>query len=137
MLLDSNIVISAACGLTPEVEALVTSADNAVASVVLIEVFGYPRLSDEGQAALEVLFRRLTVHPLNDPVVRKSIALRRERKMGLGDAIIAATALVHGLPLVTRNVDDFKHVAGLEIINPFGGTANPEAGRGVPPGEGG
>jgi predicted nucleic acid-binding protein len=43
--------------------------------------------------------------------------------MGLADAIIAATALVHQLPLVTRNVDDFKHVAGLEIVNPF---AEPE-----------
>jgi predicted nucleic acid-binding protein len=37
----------------------------------------------------------------------------------LGDAIIAATALVHGLTLVTRNVDDFKHIAGLELENPF------------------
>ena len=36
-----------------------------------------------------------------------------------GDAIIAATALVHGLRLVTRNVDDLKHIDGLEWINPF------------------
>jgi predicted nucleic acid-binding protein len=43
--------------------------------------------------------------------------------MGLGDALIAATALVHQCPLVTRNVDDFKHVVGLEIIDPF---AEPE-----------
>ncbi len=27
--------------------------------------------------------------------------------------------IVHGLPLVTRNVDDFKHVTGLELVNPF------------------
>ena len=39
--------------------------------------------------------------------------------MGTADAIIAATALEFGLPLVTRNVDDFKHIAELEIINPF------------------
>ena len=119
VLLDSNIVISAASEPTPEIEALVTSADNAVASVVQIEVYGYPRLSVEEHAALDVLFRRLTVHPLDAAVIGKSIALRREKKMSLGDAMIAATALVHGLPLVTRNVDDFKHVAGLELINPF------------------
>ncbi len=123
MLLDSNIVISAASESVPEIDALVTSADNAVASVVQIEVYGYPRLSDEEQAALDVLFRRLTVHPLDAAVIARAIALRRQRKMGLGDAIIAATALVHDLPLVTRNVDDFKHIAGLEIINPF---AEPE-----------
>lgn len=34
------------------------------------------------------------------------------------DAIIAATALVHGLTLVTRNVSDFK-VTGLDILNPW------------------
>jgi len=33
--------------------------------------------------------------------------------MGLADAVTVATALVHGLELVTRNGDDFKHVTGL------------------------
>ena len=52
-------------------------------------------------------------------VAERAVALRQKQKMGLGDAIIAATALVHGLTLVTRNVDDFKHIAGLEVQNPF------------------
>ncbi len=34
------------------------------------------------------------------------------------DAIIAATALVHGMTIVTRNVDDFDY-ADLAIINPW------------------
>jgi len=34
------------------------------------------------------------------------------------DALIAATALVHGMTVVTRNVSDFKLV-DVEIINPF------------------
>ena len=39
--------------------------------------------------------------------------------MSLADAIIAATALEYGVPLVTRNVDDFKHIPGLDLRNPF------------------
>lgn len=35
------------------------------------------------------------------------------------DALIAATALVHGLTLVTRNVADFKDIDGLVIMNPW------------------
>ena len=35
------------------------------------------------------------------------------------DAMIAATAKVHGLTVVTRNVDDFKAL-GVDVINPFG-----------------
>jgi predicted nucleic acid-binding protein len=34
------------------------------------------------------------------------------------DALIAATAYVHGLTVVTRNVDDFKD-AGVKVINPW------------------
>jgi hypothetical protein len=32
--------------------------------------------------------------------------------------LITATALAHGLTLVTRNVDDFKD-CGVTILNPF------------------
>lgn len=34
------------------------------------------------------------------------------------DALIAATALVHGMTVVTRNVDDFKPT-GIAILNPW------------------
>jgi hypothetical protein len=37
------------------------------------------------------------------------------------DALIAATARVHGLTVVTRNVKDFE-LAGVPILNPFAGT---------------
>jgi toxin FitB len=34
------------------------------------------------------------------------------------DAFIAATALVHGMTVVTRNVDGFKPT-GVEVLNPW------------------
>jgi predicted nucleic acid-binding protein len=37
----------------------------------------------------------------------------------LPDAIIAATALAENFVLVTRNTDDFKNIAGLELLNPW------------------
>ena len=36
------------------------------------------------------------------------------------DALIAATAIVHGMTVVTRNVVDFE-TTGAEIINPWAG----------------
>lgn len=46
-------------------------------------------------------------------------SLRKTGKaMPIKDSLIAATALVHRLTLVTRNGADFKH-AGVPILNPF------------------
>ena len=112
-------MIYAANQSAPEIESLAVAEDNAVASVTQIEVHGFTGLKPEEKAALDILFCPLTVHPLDAAVVERAIALRQQSRMGLADAIIAATALVHDLPLVTRNVDDYKHVAGLKLENPF------------------
>jgi hypothetical protein len=55
---------------------------------------------------------------LDETVIDRAIALRQVRNVGLADAIIAATALVHALPLVTRNTADFQNIEGLQLINP-------------------
>ena len=123
-LLDSNILIYAVNAPAPLLDALVASGTNAVASVSRIETYGYSRLSAEERSALDAIFAPLTVLPLDDVVIERAIALRQEQTMGLGDAIIAATALVHGLTLVTRNVEDFRHITGLDWSNPFN---DPEA----------
>jgi toxin FitB len=48
--------------------------------------------------------------------------LRRLRKQGLAmpvkDSLIAATALVHGLTVATRNTTDYQN-AGIRLVNPF------------------
>ncbi len=39
--------------------------------------------------------------------------------MKLGDSIVAATAVLNGLELYTRNVDDFNKIPGLRVVNPI------------------
>lgn len=52
-------------------------------------------------------------------VTDKSIDIRRVYKTKLPDTIIAATALVNNLILVTRNISDFKNIDRLQLINPY------------------
>ena len=60
-----------------------------------------------------------TTMKLNDHVANKTIELRRKhRKLKIGDAIIAATAIFFDLTLITRNIADFKKIEGLTIIDP-------------------
>ncbi|MBC8151558.1 MAG: PIN domain-containing protein [Bacteroidetes bacterium] len=59
------------------------------------------------------------VIPLADAlIIERTILIRREAKIKLPDAVIAATALVRGLTVVSRNEKDFSRIAGLTYLNP-------------------
>lgn len=45
--------------------------------------------------------------------------LQASRTLASIDGLIAATALVHNLKLVTRNTIDFDDIVGIEMINPW------------------
>ncbi len=56
--------------------------------------------------------------PVDLAVARRSAALHVPDPRPENDALIAATALVHGMKVVTRNVSDF-HGIGAPAINPW------------------
>ncbi len=56
--------------------------------------------------------------PVTIEVARKWGAILPKRTVGDADGLIAATALVHGLTVATRNTKDFREL-GVAMINPF------------------
>ncbi len=66
-----------------------------------MEALGYPAITPEEDHALTQLFALLRPCPLDSQVENATIALRRTKKIKLPDAIIAATAKVHSLKLLT------------------------------------
>jgi len=119
MLLDSNILIYAAQLGYAQLRRFIADHAPAVSAVSYVEVLGYHQLVDEERQYLEEFFRLAQVLPLSQAVLEQAVALRQQRKMSLGDALVAGTALVHGLILVTRNVEDFHWIQGLSLLNPF------------------
>ena len=57
--------------------------------------------------------------PVDEHVARRAAALHVPDPAPFRDALIAATAQVHGMTVVTRNVGDFGRFAGLEVTNPW------------------
>jgi len=56
--------------------------------------------------------------PVDTAVARRCARLHVPDRRGERDALIAATALVHGMAVVTRNVADFEPT-GVAVINPW------------------
>ncbi|HVL03177.1 MAG TPA: type II toxin-antitoxin system VapC family toxin [Acidimicrobiales bacterium] len=60
------------------------------------------------------------VLPVDERVARRSAALHVPDPAPLRDAFIGATALVHQMAVVTRNVRDFERFDELDVVNPWG-----------------
>ena len=56
--------------------------------------------------------------PVDAAVAQRCARLHVPNKRGERDALIAATALVHGMTLVTHNIADFKPT-GVALLNPW------------------
>ena len=119
MLLDSNILIDGAQPAHHALRGLIRDRDCSVSVISRIEVLGFHRLAPDERIALETLFGAMEVFPLSEAVTLEAIRLRQRRSMTLGDAVIAATALVQARTLATRNTPDFDGIPGLTVWNPF------------------
>lgn len=135
MILDTNVlselmrgdptnVLSSWLGAHPDTEF-------ALAAVTVQETtFGLARMSegarrDRLEGTWSHLWAHLALHvlPCDADVATQAGMLsalreRAGRHLGMADAQIAATALVHGVPLVTRNTKDFEGL-GIEVIDPW------------------
>jgi len=56
--------------------------------------------------------------PITEAIAEEWGRMRKQRPLPVADALIAATAKVHGWSVVTRNVKDFADT-GVTVINPF------------------
>jgi predicted nucleic acid-binding protein len=121
-LLDSNTVIDYIGGLYSDnarqwLNELIDEEIN-VSVITKIEVLSFDPDKDDNYPILIEFFEASEIFELSDEIVNKTIQVRQKQKIKLPDAVIASTALVNGLVLVSRNTKDFKNIPDLEILNP-------------------
>ncbi|MCL2098780.1 MAG: type II toxin-antitoxin system VapC family toxin [Bacteroidales bacterium] len=118
-LIDTNIIIYLTQGKLKINDFAKQGGNLYISSISYMETLGYPFQNQDEEkdvTALCEIFERIF---LTKEIEKQTILIRKSNKIKLPDAIIAATAMVYNLTLVTHNRDDFKNIQGLQIINPF------------------
>jgi len=129
-LLDANPIIRSLNGDPDTISLLVTLARQSgdplcVSTVTQMEVWeGVHRATDPAtmEREYETFFADLTILPFDSDVAKRAAKLRydlrqqsiRTRERAI-DLQVAATALFHGLELVTYNTQDFDDIPGLSL----------------------
>ncbi len=123
--LDTNVLIDFLRNREPgasAVEKVVRDAECFVAAVTVYELlFGVARARKK--IGEEALLGVMTVLPFDGVVAETAASLhafliRSNQEIGVKDVFIAATCLVHDMPVLTANKRHFGRVPGLKVITP-------------------
>ena len=117
ILLDSNIIIYATGPEYKKLREWLRRKPIVISDLTKLEVLGYHLITDDEFAWFTGFFDRIRSISISAEIIEAAIPLRRSYKMSLGDSVIAATALVHGLELCTNNQKDFESVENLSLID--------------------
>ena len=120
MLIDSDVLVWLTRGHPGAAARLVREPVWHISAVTYIELAQGCRNQAELERLKQGLSARDTrIMPVNEAISERAMRLIDLHALGdglqLGDALIAATALEHGLPLLTANIKHFKSIDGLRI----------------------
>jgi hypothetical protein len=119
MLIDSNLIIYATQPPYTQLRSWLVDYATHYSAISRLETLGYHLLGNAEKQSVIAILESLDILMINTISLEIAIALRQQRKMSLGDALIAATCLEHDLPLATANNKDFEWITDLVIYNPL------------------
>jgi predicted nucleic acid-binding protein len=119
-LIDTNVIVDYLGNKLPLAGASFIDNLPVVISVITrIEILGWYNATSEQLAKLQPFIQNAFIYSLTERHIEHTILLRQKHRIKLPDAIIAATAIVEQLTLISRNSDDFKNIDGLKLLNPW------------------
>jgi predicted nucleic acid-binding protein len=117
--LDTNIIIYYFNGEAPILAFLREQTEQGaplfISAVTEHELYSYPHLTPLEVARVDALFTTFTVIDVDSHIAQLSGQLRTSYGIKALDSFIAATALMTGMTLATRNIRDFRRIPNLDI----------------------
>ncbi|MGH9948076.1 MAG: PIN domain-containing protein, partial [Pyrinomonadaceae bacterium] len=92
MILDSDIIIYSALPENQRLRDFVRANSILFSEISMVEVLGFHRLAEFDRKYFEIFFASLTRIEVSREIISEAISLRQQRKIGLGDSLIAASA---------------------------------------------
>jgi len=119
--IDTNVWIDALSGKLSAagfLKIIVQASWAGYSAITRLELFGLPGLEDEEERKITELLNPFPEITVDSRIIDRAIRVRKAKRIKVPDAIIAATALERECSLITRNIEDFKGIAGLVVIDP-------------------
>ncbi|HAQ18408.1 MAG TPA: PIN domain nuclease [Prolixibacteraceae bacterium] len=101
------------------IDDLLKKESPIISAITEIELLCWKTATEKDTEIINGFINDSLVIELEQLIKLKTAEIRKAHRIKLPDAIIAATALVYGLTLVSRNTEDFKNIPDLNIINPW------------------
>jgi predicted nucleic acid-binding protein len=98
---------------------LVKEEQPVISAITEIELLCWKTATEKDLEVLHNFINDALVIELEQPIKLKTADIRKAHRIKLPDAIIAATALVYDLTLLSRNIPDFSNINGLKSTNPW------------------
>ena len=121
-LIDTNIISKYSNNLISEEGCLfledIFDTEILISFITRIEVLVYNPSEASVQLTISSILEASSELSMSEEILLKTVEIRRKAKIKLPDAVIAATAIIHNLTLLSDNDSDFLKVDELKYINP-------------------
>ncbi len=122
-LIDTNVAIEYIGEVLPE-KALamldgIIDGQFFISVINKIELLGFADITENEELKFQELINASDILDLDEDIVNSTIEIRKKLKIKLPDAVIAATAIVNQLTIITRNKKDFEKIEGLKVLSPY------------------
>lgn len=101
------------------IDNLLTNEQPCISAITEIELLCWKTVDEKELDVVHNFIKDAFVIELEQQIKFKTADIRKLHKIKLPDAIIAATAIVYDLTLITRNITDFKNITELQVVDPY------------------